>query len=72
MAYELWERSSTVEVIPPSANSKAPKSYLKKCIDERSDGRTLGEDDKKAEDNQEDEHRHQPPEFPLPEETQQL
>jgi hypothetical protein len=54
MAYELWQTSSTVKVIPPSANSKAPKSYLKKCIDERSDSRTLGEDDKKAEDDQKD------------------
>ena len=45
---------------------------LEERIDEGGNGGTLGEDDEKAKEHEEDEHGHHPPQFPRPEELQQL
>jgi len=48
------------------------KSSLKEGIDERSDGRALGDNHQKAEEDEENKHRHQPPQLPRPKKLQQF
>jgi len=53
---------------------KDGESYacLENGIDERREGGALRKNDQEAEEDQDNNHRDHPPEFPLPEEAQQL